>query len=187
MLGRAAAYQDRVAARREPRCDVTISRGCDTRRQAAREDEHLRFPLGQRIDRCEHSSIFSAWTVTPGKLMSVTWWRASSTTLMLTRVWPGTRTKRSINRTGRPREAIRGPDGPFGGGGGRESEGRTHMPFPVSGDFFSTIGFGLASASLISGLPWASSACCGPPRRAGLLGRLERGWRISQLRCGSRR
>jgi hypothetical protein len=49
------------------------------------------------------------------------------------------------------------------------------------------LGLGLASASLISGLPWASSACCGPPRRAGLLGRLERGWRISQLRCGSRR
>ena len=47
------------------------------------------------------------------------------------------------------------------------------MKFPTSGDFFSTLGFGLASASLISGLPWASSACCGPPRRAGLLGRLR--------------
>jgi hypothetical protein len=66
---------DRVAARREPRCDVTINRGCGTRRQAAREDEHLRYPLGQRIDRCEHFVDLlgldsDAWKVDVGNLVA---------------------------------------------------------------------------------------------------------------------
>ena len=71
----ASVQDDPAAARLEPHCDVTIKRGCNIRRQATREHEHLRSPLGQRIDRCKHFVDLlgldsKAWKVDVGNLVA---------------------------------------------------------------------------------------------------------------------